>query len=84
MLTLPEAAVLVELVQDGPKTIAELSVRTGDLAVGIGLTVMHLEHARLIIGHGLPRQYGLTDTGYKAMRDWRRVAGALVEKAWQG
>lgn len=69
MLTLPEIAVLVEL-ETGPKNLAELSAGAGELAIGIGLTVMHLEQAGFVIGYGLPRSYALSDAGRLALTTW--------------
>lgn len=79
--SLIDAAVLVALKQ-GPKTVAELHTMMGSPVAGLGLTVMHLEQAKLIVGYGLPRRYGMLDTGEAALKEWRRRAGELVQRAW--
>ena len=79
--SLNDAAVLVAL-KGGPKTVSELHTMMGTPTPGLGLTVMHLEQAKLIIGYGLPRKYGMLDSGERALEDWRRRAGELVQRAW--
>jgi len=85
MLTLPEAAVLIALKVSGPMTVQ--SLQTGEVGLdhttGVGLIAMRLEQAKLILGYGLPRQYGLLAAGDDAVRVWRREAGALVARAWE-
>lgn len=67
---------MVEL-QTGPKNLAELAAGAGELSIGIGLTVMHLEQAGFVIGYGLPRSYGLSKAGELAIENWFKAVNRL-------
>jgi hypothetical protein len=81
LLTIPEAAALAELC-DGPKTLAEIRTSSDEFTPGLGLTLMHLEQAKLVVGYGLPRRYGMSTAGELAMKHWRRTVGNIVSKLW--
>jgi len=85
MLTLEDAQILIELRQDGPRSLDQLQTAAWgfDTATDAetSFRVRRLEQAGLIHGFGLPKVYGTLASGDRAVEEFRRSAAQLVALA---
>lgn len=81
ILSLRDVAILKAL-SSGAKNIKELQTELFVFRASkaeICMRVMHLEQAKLILGNGLPKEYGILKNGELALEEFKSQAKTIME-----